>query len=144
MCQVLLVGALISTPLCSAVGPQILWSKTLPNGGMIGEGLRKGTGVVLADDEESLWVTSETGSVYILNATDGSTLVSFRPDVIENRYTESRSAVSLHQTSQSIEFGVYAVVDVPEHHGQDNTATSFDISRCVWTSSVVFSCLRFL
>lgn len=130
----LLVGALISTRLCSAVGPHILWTKTLPNGGMIGEGLRKGTGIILAENEESLWVTSETGSLNILNATDGTIIASFQPDPVENHYTESRSSVSLYQTSQSVEFGVYAVIDVPEHHGQESnttSTTSIDITRCV-------------
>lgn len=120
----LFVRALLCTTFCTATGPQILWSTTLPNGGTIGEGLRKGTGVVLSENEQSLWVTSENGGLHVLDATAGGTLVSFQPDNIDEHYTESRSSVSLHHTSQSIEFGVYAIVDVPEHHGDINTPAS--------------------
>ena len=120
---ILAVRALICTRLCSAIGPQVLWSKTLPNGGFIGEGLRKGTGVVLSSNEETLWATSENGGVFVLGVADGRTLASFEPETIAGRNTESRSSVSLYQTSESVEFGVYAVVDVLEHHGDDDAMT---------------------
>jgi hypothetical protein len=110
------------------MGPDVLWSKVLPNGGFIGEGLRKGTGVVLSTNEETLWATSENGGLFVLGATDGNILASFEPETIAGHNTESRSSVFLHQNSESVEFGVYAVVDVPEHHGDALMATS-DITR---------------
>ncbi len=114
--------------ICGAMGPDVLWSKVLPNGGFIGEGLRKGTGVVLSTNEETLWATSENGGLFVLGATDGNILASFEPETIAGHNTESRSSVFLHQNSESVEFGVYAVVDVPEHHGDALMATS-DITR---------------
>ena len=53
--RILLVTIMLcSTRVCQAVGPHLLWSQTLPNGGIIGEGLRKGNAVVLSDDEQTL------------------------------------------------------------------------------------------
>jgi hypothetical protein len=121
----ILVRALLCTRLCNAIGPHVLWTRTLPNGGSIGEGLRKGTGVVLSANEESLWVTSENGSLNVLDAANGSLLASFQPEIIDGHYTESRSSVSLYQSNESIDFGVYAVVDVPERHFRDSTDDIF-------------------
>lgn len=125
---------IICTRMCSAIGPQVLWSEPLPNGGFIGQGLRKGTGVVLSTNEETLWATCENGGLFVLRAADGNTLASFEPETISGHTTESRSSVSLHQNSKSVEFGVYAVVDVLEHHGEAMTHDSRYVRMCFPTS----------
>lgn len=131
----------------AVVGPNPLWSQPLPNGGTIeGEGLRKGNAVVLSDDEQSLWVTAESGSLHVYDSAGGTRLASFHPEAIDGHYTGSHSSVSLYQPNESIEFAVYAVVDVSDHHGGDSLPTmmSGGISRYVCAcdnrllSSIVF------
>lgn len=119
----------------SAAEPEILWSQTLSNGGTIeGEGLLKGNGVVLSEDEQSLWVATDSGRISVLEASSGTLLSSFRPQQIEGHYIESRSSVALYQPSTSVVFAVYAVVDVPESHGHEHGVTAAnDISRYVHT-----------
>lgn len=115
----------------NAAIPELLWSRTLPNSGTIGgEGLRKGNAVVLSDDQHSLWLTTETGTLHVYD-TDGNAIKTFRPNTTAERYTESRSSVSLYQpdTSRSIIYAVYAVIDVP-HHGENGTSSDA-ISRYV-------------
>jgi hypothetical protein len=107
----------------NAAIPELLWSRKLPNSGTIeGEGLRKGNAVVLSDDQKSLWLTTEAGTLYVYD-TDGNAIKKFRPVTTADRYTASRSSVSLYQLeypSQSIVYAVYAVIDVP-HHGENGT-----------------------
>lgn len=120
----------------NAAIPELLWSRTLPNSGTIeGEGLRKGNAIVLSDDQQSLWLTTETGTLHVYD-TDGKAIKKFRPDTTVDRYTESRSSVSLYQPeylSQSIVYAVYAVIDVP-HHGENGTRSDA-ISRFVHITS---------
>jgi hypothetical protein len=118
--------ALMCTTLCNAAIPELLWSRTLLNGGIIeGEGLRKGNSVILSDDEESLWLTTETGTLHVMD-TNGNSIKTFHPETTADRYTESRSSVSLYQPeylNQSIVFAVFAVIDVP--HFRQNETSSF-------------------
>jgi len=135
----IIVSLSLCAKLCNAVGPQLLWSQTLPNGGTIeaSGGLRKGNAVVLSEDEQSLWVTTESGSVNVYESTSGSSLFYFQPEAIGGHYTESRSSISLYQPGQSIVFAIYAVIDVPDsRHGDDSNTTmmtSVDTSRYVRT-----------
>lgn len=116
-----------------ATGPELLWSQPLSNDSTIeGEGLRKGNGVVLSLDEQSLWVTAESGSVYVYATNSGSILSSFQPEAIENHYTESRSSVSLYQPNGSVAFAVAAVIDIRRNGHHDDEANAM-ISRYVCT-----------
>ena len=123
--------SLMCATLCNAAIPELLWSRTLPNSGTIeGEGLRKGNSVVLSADEQSLWLTTETGTLHVYD-TNGNSIKTFHPETTADRFTESRSSVSLYQPeyrNQSVVYAVYAVIDVP-HHEQNGTSSG--ISRFV-------------
>jgi hypothetical protein len=116
----------------NAAIPELLWSRKLPDSTTIeGEGLRKGNAIVLSDDQQSLWLTTETGTLHVYH-TNGNTIRKFRPNTTADRYTESRSSVSLYQPeypNRSIVYAVYAVIDVP-HHGENGTRSDA-ISRYV-------------
>ena len=122
----ILFASLACAGLCSAIDPELLWSRLLPDSGTIeGQGLRKGNGVVLSDDQQSLWVTTETGSLHVYSKDGQDKISTFQPTNIANRYTESRSSVSLYQPhpNKPAEYAVYAVIDVP-HGGQGGSSIS--------------------
>jgi hypothetical protein len=133
--------------LCNAAIPELLWSRTLLNSGTVdGEGLRKGNSVVLSSDEQSLWLTTETGTLHVMD-TNGNSIKTFHPATTADRYTESRSSVSLYppeNPNQSIAFAVYAVIDVP-HLGQNGTNSGRDaISRFVLPCRLSVSSVKVL
>ena len=73
-----------------------------------------------------LWVTAESGSTHVIDGTSGNIVASFHPEAIDDHYTQSRSSVALYQPDQSIEFAVYAVIDVVVGHGDDTPLAAGD------------------
>lgn len=71
--------------------------------------------MVASKDGSSLWVTNEAGSlfVYDLRNPDDSDPIEFKPDDMNDRDTECRSSVSLFETENGVQYGVFAVIDVP-------------------------------
>lgn len=98
---------------CADAIPEIVWEYKILGGGKIdGPGVRKGNGVVLSEDEKTVWTTSVDGSVRILS---NDTTYFFQPQQIENRKMECRSSIALsHDEDGSVRFGVYAVMDIPD------------------------------
>lgn len=104
--------------------PSIRWVRRLKGCGSISDASpRRGNGVVSAPNGQTVWITDDEGALHILDA-DNYTKdeIYFRPPLVANRWTESRSSVSLHVDPNGIayKYAVYAVIDV----ANDPNATS--------------------
>ena len=92
----------------------IRWIRRLNGCGTLSDASpRKGNGVVLSHNGKHVWVTDDEGTLHILDA-DNSTSdhITFKPPVVDDRSIESRSSVELLQNETTVEFAVYAVLDV--------------------------------
>ena len=106
--------------------PLIRWVRRLKGCGSISDASpRRGNGVVSAANGQTVWITDDEGALHILDA-DNHTQdeIYFKPSLVENRWTESRSSVSLfvEPNGTTTEYAVYAVIDVD--HIVSNATTS--------------------
>lgn len=109
--------------------PLIRWVRRLKGCGSISDaGPRRGNGVVSAVNDQTVWITDDEGALHILDA-DNHTKdeIYFKPPLVANRWTESRSSVSLfvEPNGTATEYAVYAVIDV------DPNAPSATTSRVI-------------
>lgn len=102
--------------------PSIRWVRQLSGGGTLSSaGVRRGNGVEVARNGMTVWVTDDEGSVHILDAHNASREeLVFIPTPMEGRTTESRSKACICQNETSLDFAVYAIVDVAS---DDSTET---------------------
>lgn len=109
--------------------PLIRWVRRLKGCGSISDASpRRGNGVVSAANGQTVWITDDEGALHILDA-DNHTKdeIYFNPPLVANRWTESRSSVSLfvEPNGNAPEYAVYAVIDV------DPNAPSATTSRVI-------------
>lgn len=81
-----------------------------------GQGVRQGNGVVLSQDETTLWVTNANGAMRIIDLQDATngTEILFQPTPLTGRRIVCRSSVDLYQPSGEAEYGVYSIIDMPQ------------------------------
>ena len=96
--------------------PLIRWVRRLQGCGSISDaGPRRGNGVVSAMNGHTVWITDDEGALHILDAHNHTKdEIYFKPPLVANRWTESRSSVSLFVVPNrtTTEYAIYAVIDV--------------------------------
>lgn len=110
--------------------PKKLWGISLPNSGSLTakRGLRVGNGIVVSKDDEMLWLVSDDGYLYVVQALTGEIEYEVEPpefDGVDEYFVESRSAVGLvYDEGFDDEKPVLGVYTTIELHVNDNTARS--------------------
>ena len=105
----------------SSTIPATFWEYQLKGSGSIsGAIVRRENGLVASQDETSLWITMDDGSLHIITELFPKTIKEkiYMPTSLANRYIESRSNVQLYEHKGKVLYGVYAILDV------GNTITS--------------------
>ena len=95
--------------------PSTLWEYQLEASGTISSGsVRHGNGVIAAQDESSLWVTTDDGYLHLLTNLEPSNIteIVYKPLSLTDRQTESRSNAQLYEQDGHVVYGVYAILDV--------------------------------
>ena len=81
-------------------------------------GVRLGNGVVQSQ-AGTLWITQADGSLRILSTSDdGISEKHYQPTLLTNRTMECRSSTSLYEIDDSVQYGVYSVIDMPRSGDQ--------------------------
>jgi hypothetical protein len=109
--MVCLLNGLISWVAATAVVsvPFVSWEYQLSSNSTLGQPER-GNGVVLENDLNTVWVTTNRGNVHIIRNGVESIYI---PPTKENVDTQCTSSISLYQDKSGLQYAVYAVVDVP-------------------------------
>jgi hypothetical protein len=103
--------------------PQLEWMSQLEDGELQNAKLAKGNGIFASPfDDDLLYVTTQTGQLAVVSATDGTTLSTLYPTVrtsptetgTSGRWkTTCQSGVSFGEVDVIGKFALYAIVDVP-------------------------------
>ena len=112
--------------------PKVQWTHSLPGSGTLsGRGLRQGNEVLVNDDDGTLFVTADDGSLHLINTNKLESSISFVPETPSGTYTESATGVTLvrNPDSGAVDYAVYAVVDVPVRAGVLYDDFKLDASR---------------
>lgn len=95
----------------SSVADPIVRFQSRPRGSTTG--VRLGNAVVQSHGG-TLWITQADGSLRILSISDDDiTEKRYQPTLLTNRTMECRSSTSLHEIDNSVQYGVYSVIDMP-------------------------------
>jgi hypothetical protein len=95
--------------------PERTWSVSLPGAGKLGgRSLVRGNAIVASNDGSTLYITTDDGTLVLVDTQTQTTLAAFEPPILEGSVPECRSGVSLHHhPSGSVRYAVYVVMDIP-------------------------------
>lgn len=112
--------------------PNVQWTHQLPGSGTLsGRGIRQGNEVLASDDDTTLFVTADDGTLHMINTDNPDSTITYEPEIPSGTYTESSTGVTLVHDPKTgdVDYAVYAVADVPVRAGVLYDNIDFDPDR---------------